>query len=502
MNRSLNKMTSVIQTNKYIADAALIGLRLVVVGVLVYSAFSKSPAVGYKGLASLTALTVFCLSALSIRVRYYRQSRFDLLVLAVEGLLTLYTFALLFPVERHLDYAYVFLIASAALQLGIRGGLIFAILMIIFDYRTMPLEADKALYSTTAVRHSLSMLAALAFGFTHHIISGKHRKIRELNRNLDDKVTVLVSATRIMGSMHDLEGLVAYFKETMTRVFAVSKFALVLQPEGGGLWREILGSEVYLPTMLNPLILEKSPIEAGRPVPGQPLVVGASHEGTNGQYLLLLEPEAMDTLESDRDLFLTVYTQFVLAIDHSILLEKAKEAALTDHLTGLFNQRYFWERLAEEAKRSLRTGHSLSILIIDVDDFKNYNDNHGHLNGDRALSQIAQSISSCCRETDLAARYGGEEFVVILPETDVDGAIEVARRIVAAVGQENFPSANEGTAELTVSVGVACYPDQGLEPREIIEQADRALYTAKALGKNQVVTSSIGGGKNVKQIRR
>ena len=157
-----------------------------------------------------------------------------------------------------------------------------------------------------------------------------------------------------------------------------------------------------------------------------------------------------------------------------------------DGLTGLGNRRYFDEYLLAEWKRGLRTGGALSVLMIDVDNFKRYNDAYGHLAGDEVLKQVSQVLQNGAhRSTDLAARYGGEEFVIVLTDVTLAGASFVAERIAQGVRDLNIP---HGSGRVTVSVGVATLvPREGGDPDEIVNAADLALFRAKAAGRDRVI---------------
>ncbi len=160
-----------------------------------------------------------------------------------------------------------------------------------------------------------------------------------------------------------------------------------------------------------------------------------------------------------------------------------------DGLTGIFNRRQFDEALAREWKRSARAGRPLSLILLDIDCFKLYNDNYGHLSGDQCLRRIALALSSTLRRaTDLVARYGGEEFVVILGETDVGGALKMGEKILHAVGALQIEHACSTVApHVTVSVGAATtVPEAGTDERILLEVADNALYEAKTSGRNRV----------------
>jgi diguanylate cyclase (GGDEF)-like protein/excisionase family DNA binding protein len=171
-------------------------------------------------------------------------------------------------------------------------------------------------------------------------------------------------------------------------------------------------------------------------------------------------------------------------------LSRAELDAITDGLTGLYNHRYLHERLSEEIERAREQNRSLSLLFCDLDEFKAFNDLHGHSAGDSALRGVARVIDGCVRRVDLAARYGGEEFAVILIETDTDGAVEVADRIRRDVASAQFVQGR--TTDLTISIGVATFPDDAGMKEELLDKADWAMYLAKRQGRDKVVTFAAG----------
>ncbi len=162
-----------------------------------------------------------------------------------------------------------------------------------------------------------------------------------------------------------------------------------------------------------------------------------------------------------------------------------EKLSLTDSLTGLYNRRHLMGTLASEVQRSRRLRRAFSVLLADVDQFKQYNDTHGHLAGDAALVKISEVFRRTTRQVDCVARYGGEEFVVMLLEANMATAVLVAERIRARVAAEDL-----GEGNLTLSIGLAEYPDGGDTPEELIASADAAMYKAKSAGRNQVV---VGG---------
>jgi diguanylate cyclase (GGDEF)-like protein len=160
--------------------------------------------------------------------------------------------------------------------------------------------------------------------------------------------------------------------------------------------------------------------------------------------------------------------------------------SVTDALTGLYNRRLLLETMVHEIQRSKRTGQPFSVLMLDIDGFKAFNDTYGHQAGDRALVMVAQVIRESVRVLDTVARYGGEEFVVILPETDLAGAADSAERIRSAVESHRL-SLGEINVGVTLSAGVAEFPTDGETVESIIASADQALYRAKEEGRNRVV---------------
>src|SRR5216117_3144784 len=161
-----------------------------------------------------------------------------------------------------------------------------------------------------------------------------------------------------------------------------------------------------------------------------------------------------------------------------------EKLSLTDSLTGLYNRRHLMGTLASEVQRSRRLRRAFSVLLADVDRFKQYNDTHGHLAGDAALVKIAEVFRRTTRQVDCVARYGGEEFVVMLLEANLATAALVAERIRARVAEQDL-----GEGKLSLSIGVAEYPDGGETPEELIATADAAMYRAKSAGRNQVVVA-------------
>jgi diguanylate cyclase (GGDEF)-like protein len=193
--------------------------------------------------------------------------------------------------------------------------------------------------------------------------------------------------------------------------------------------------------------------------------------------------------------FEVLTSQLALQVRKVSLYEMVRELSIIDGLTGVFVRRHFLERFEEEIRRALKYSFPLSVLMLDIDHFKRYNDDFGHLVGDATLREVSSIIRANVRNVDIVARYGGEEFAVVIPETLEAGALEVAERIRSAVARRSFKVYDEET-KVTVSIGVSVFPQDlgasvksGYDPAylfELLQKADRALYRAKEEGRNRV----------------
>lgn len=167
------------------------------------------------------------------------------------------------------------------------------------------------------------------------------------------------------------------------------------------------------------------------------------------------------------------------------LNKKLEQLAITDELTGLYNHRFFYEKLEEELLRADRYKHQVSVLMIDVDLFKKFNDTYGHLAGDEVLEKVSRCLEKGVRDTDTVARYGGEEFTVIIPEVDLNGVLALAERLREAVEAEKFEGLGKDCC-VTISIGAAICPEDTKDAVELIRLADEALYSSKEHGRNRV----------------
>jgi diguanylate cyclase (GGDEF)-like protein len=342
------------------------------------------------------------------------------------------------------------------------------------------------------------------------------RNVSALERSRDDLRDNLERLGEALGHTHDLEGLLdVVLQSAVAVVDARGGLALVADGTGGlgvvavqgvaeqglsvparaepgtgflgtvfssgRLARGRLGSaDLPTPTPVEPGEGEvlAAPLRRGGRVVGVLAVYGRT-DGTP------FTAEHEDTLRS-------LAGQAGIAVDNVLLHREAQRLSITDPLTGLWNFRYLSMSLAREIERASRFGRPLAVLMLDLDHFKQVNDAWGHGRGDAVLRELASRVSEQIREVDTFARYGGEEFVLVLPETTAEGATMLADRVCAAVRREPFGSQVEGSdvqppIPVTVSIGIASFPDNGASAATLMRTADEALYAAKRDGRDRWV---------------
>ncbi len=345
----------------------------------------------------------------------------------------------------------------------------------------------------------------------------KFPEIQTLSKSLNHRLLELYSLYQIglaLSTTLDLDEIFNLFKKIFQQTLKVDRFGIFLIDNSLSVLK--LHSSFGLPKNLDKI---KTTFKFGEDIFGEALLNEQTiyvpdvdkkknyvffKDGTKvGSFLviplLLRENNPVGVLSlyrnfqnsfSDKEisLFEKIAVEIAKVIDKTLLFRQTKEMSITDELTGLFNRRHFNERFEREVQRSKRYDHPLTVLMIDIDYFKNFNDINGHLMGDEILKRVAHTLESNIRKSDFLARYGGEEFVVILPEIDKEHALKVAEKLRLTIEKKRFPKQeNQPNKNLTISLGIATFPEDSLESKVLIDYADRALYKAKAAGRNRVM---------------
>lgn len=273
-------------------------------------------------------------------------------------------------------------------------------------------------------------------------------------------------------------------------------------PPGGeipqkGLFEWIIGQA-------KPVLFQGRPGQAGLPsyleeglkVPAQSfLIVPLTMEGSVTGLLKCDSGQPEFFTEYDREILGILANQAALALERAKRFEEERQRATTDALTGLANHRHFQDHVARLFEHVKSQPTPITLILCDIDHFKNINDTYGHLQGDTALKQLGLLLLKSCRDDTMIARYGGEEFAILLSGADRDTGLKIAERIRERVGRELQVSVNGNSTTVTVSLGVASFPRDAQDSRGLFHAADQALYQAKADGRNQVRSSTEVRGK-------
>ena len=233
----------------------------------------------------------------------------------------------------------------------------------------------------------------------------------------------------------------------------------------------------------------------GEPHMCVPLVVQSDLLGL--MWITLADPESSggetaSPMSGKQQLAVTLSEQIALALSNIRLRENLRQQTIRDALTGLYNRRFLEDSLIREMARCKRNGTVFGVLMMDVDHFKRFNDTFGHDAGDSVLRGVAKALQETTREGDIVCRYGGEEFIVVLPDTDWEGAATRARHILAAMRDLHVTHNGKTLGSITASIGLAMYPQNGETVKAIVQSADKALYEAKGAGRDRLV---VAGGE-------
>ncbi len=327
----------------------------------------------------------------------------------------------------------------------------------------------------------------------------------------------LLSFSSRVGSIINLTELADEMLPTIGKALRITQVKLLFQQNGGGYFAtqfsypktDAKSADELSFSLDNPIVAwlekESSPLDLKQidSIPQLKALWQTDREKLSQSELEMLHPiksrgkligilalgkkkEASLYTHEDIELVKSMASQAGIIIENAQVYSQAITWANTDGLTELYNHRHFHERLDQEIARGSRFGAIFSLIMLDLDHFKIFNDNYGHLAGDEVLRKIGRCIEASIRSVDMAFRYGGEEFTIILPETRLDDAYKVAERIRKTIEAK----ASAGTMPVTASLGISSWPVDGMTKEDIVSRADAALYQAKQMGRNRTCLSS------------
>jgi diguanylate cyclase (GGDEF)-like protein len=364
----------------------------------------------------------------------------------------------------------------------------------------------------------LSSFAAMSIdnALTHLDLKESYEKLERSNKELDRKVyefKSLFNVANFVGSTFDLEDILDFILHSATHITSTPAGSIALYDKENneltmqsymgfsddflqeikwkvrekGITKDILKSKA--PLVINDTSKDKrfnNPIALRENIKAMMAVPLIYQEEIVG-IIYVDDFDVKSFTKDEKTLFSVLATYAAMVIKNAQLYQKTKILAITDGLTGLYNHKFFQDSLKSEIQRAKRYNHKLSLLMLDIDYFKKYNDTYGHVQGDEILHSLAGILNKETREVDIAARYGGEEFVIILPETGKAKAKSNASRIRKTVERHDFSvKGSEKGDKITVSIGGAVFPDDAKSIKKLIENADKALYKAKDEGRNRV----------------
>jgi diguanylate cyclase (GGDEF)-like protein/PAS domain S-box-containing protein len=338
----------------------------------------------------------------------------------------------------------------------------------------------------------------------------KHNEVMmEELRKRSERATLLAKMGELLQSCVSLDEVFATALGFAPKIFPTARGAMALLNASRSL-AEVIGSWTGCQVPLR----EFEPVDCWALRTGHPHMVSAGDlsapcahaAGVKNAYLcipILAQGETLGILHlqatdetpqlntSELSFKTTFAAQVGLSIANIRLREALRTQSVRDALTGLYNRRYLEELLEREVRRAARGAHSLGVLMIDLDHFKTFNDTYGHDAGDAVLRETGVSLARGIRAEDFVCRFGGEEFVVILPTASLDAACARAERLRLKMKELTVMHQGRSMGMLTVSVGVAVFPEHGLSPKELMAAADAALYEAKRRGRDQVVVATL-----------
>lgn len=336
-----------------------------------------------------------------------------------------------------------------------------------------------------------------------------NRRTSELEKS-QAQLEMIYENTRILASILDTDGVVKEVVRIMGDVLQYECHALIFRDRWGNLYYRSRSDQGRHNFHLKAIDLEAEELLARVCKMGEPVSINdirtrddytslsqdaravmlvplVSHGSTNG--LLVAESNEVAGFKGKHVQMISVVARSAaLALENAELHKRTEELTIIDELTETYNYRFFVQKLEEEKRRALRYNLPLSLVMVDIDHFKKFNDSYGHEVGNIVLRNLSAIIKKCIRDVDFFVRYGGEEFVVILPQTASVEALTIGERIRSQVEKTAIEVQGVGGLRVTVSVGVSSFPENGKSHEELVSITDQALYRAKGEGRNVVCT--------------
>lgn len=401
------------------------------------------------------------------------------------------TFGFAFAVTVLLTVTYIFLVAG---QLSVED---------LFDF---------------TIRLGIMWVCLLALSYISEYMRKSEQRLLKLFDTLNMRTSELERSqvhlemiyenTRVLAAILEPDGVVREVMRIMGRTLQYTNFSLVMRNHKGEYYYRARCLDKHLNYHLKAIQIGESDLIArvsrekegirvndtsGRedyqPLNAEARSVIITPMTSHGQSQGLIIVESCDPgffKPRDEQLLSVVARSAGLALENAELHKRAEELSIVDELTDSYNYRFFIQRFQEEKKRSVRYNLPLSIIMVDIDWFKKFNDTYGHEVGNIVLRSLAKTIKKCVRDVDVFARYGGEEFVVILPQTPQVEAHRIGERIREQVEATRIDAGAAGELNITVSVGISSFPENGKSEEELVSVADQALYRAKGSGRNLV----------------
>jgi diguanylate cyclase (GGDEF)-like protein len=447
---------------------------------------------------------------------YYSILAYDIVFLA---LLTRYTGGF----ESHLSILYFTFLPFATYVLGVRAG-VFAAAAATATYLAANLTPPETAFPAYLLLYiAVLWLFCVGTGYFSNASKQSEKRLLSALDKLNERTTELERAHRRLEMVYEASrnlGAILKVEDLIQNVLTVSRDLFRYPICEILLWDAKLqklfihgrienkDTAIYpRPRAVRITPAFKEILETGRPrrtllqqgsrretdAPGMirsQLAVPMTSQGKTIGILSAESPDLDSFGERDEHSLAILANSAALALENAFLHQQMEQLTISDELTGIYNYRFFKLRLEDEMRRSVRYGQSLSLIMIDIDWFKRFNDTYGHETGNRLLREIVRVIADCVRDVDILARYGGEEFIIILPQTGQAEAYKIGERIRQRIADSRFEIGPDGKelVKVTVSIGISCYPENGRGENDLVESVDQALYRAKGAGKNLVCT--------------